>query len=113
MDVKELNHFIRKDMATSHIYQSVILWCLLEGDGRCSIQSVAQRCSEHGADTAKVFEKRLKRYPKQILQKRKILKESSDDMDYFELNVGEISEAERKELLGLLASRVPSLRRAE
>lgn len=73
MSKDELEKFLRGKMSTTTIYQSVIMRCLLEGNGVASADSIAKQCEVIGDKSAASYRAALLKYPKQALEKHGVL----------------------------------------
>ncbi|RNJ80344.1 MAG: HNH endonuclease [Nitrosopumilus sp. H8] len=100
MNYEELEHFIRKKMRMTHIYQPIIIMMLLKSkDSTASIDAIARRLLNNDESQLEYYKKVGKRWPRQTLKKHGVV--DYDDDVYTLLLDKKITENQKTDLLEL------------
>ena len=83
--LKDLRAFIKKDMRMSHIYQPVMIWTLLNNDGRALIKEIAKEIAGYDQAMLEYYEERVKTMVGKVLTKNKIAFRPKENRQSYEL----------------------------
>jgi diadenosine tetraphosphate (Ap4A) HIT family hydrolase len=70
---EELQHFIRKKMRPSHVYQPVMLMCLLRNKGKANVTDIARDFLAQDQSQIEYYEQITKRWPTDTLLKHGLI----------------------------------------
>lgn len=98
MDYSRLEHFIKKEMSMTHIYQPVMIKKLLESGNRATKVDIAKEFVDLDNSLLKYYEGRVMTWPKITLTKHKIVRYKKN---VFTLLLEDITEKQRKRLIEL------------
>ena len=71
--MKSLNNFMNVEMKQTSYFQSLIISCLIEGNGKATLNTIANKAmSLKLASDEKKLISALKKYPKEVLAKHQI-----------------------------------------
>jgi hypothetical protein len=73
MSFEELADFIEHRMRMSHVYQPVMLMCLLSNRGRASVRDIARSILQHDESQVEYYEKVTNEMVGRVLRKHKIV----------------------------------------
>lgn len=106
MNFENLRQFLTKQMRMSHIYQPVVIRTLLEKNGLSSIRDIAREFLSYDEAQVEYYIKIAKNYPKKTLLKHGIIDTSKRGFFRLTLDVNNLTENERNELIELCNEKI-------
>jgi ATP adenylyltransferase len=95
---EELQHFIREKMRPSHVYQPVMLMCLLRNNGQANVTDIAKDFLAQDQSQIEYYEQIAKRWPTDTLLKHGLIEKNKKQYklsgfdDLTEAEVGQLIE---------------------
>jgi hypothetical protein len=99
MTFDELANFIENRMKMSHVYQPVMLTCLLTNRGRASVTDIARSILQHDESQIEYYEKITNEMVGRVLRKHQIVRK--EGKTYLIPDFEELSENQIERLVGL------------
>lgn len=78
MTFEELIDFLENKMSMSHIYQPLMISCLVDADGTSTIRQLAQEFSAKDEGNLRDYEKRIKAMPLRVLKSHGVVKQNDN-----------------------------------
>ena len=98
MDYQSLEHFLRKKMRLTHIYQPIMIRTLLQNDDTASTEEIAREFLNHDESQLKYYKNITKRWPHRTLKAHNVI---SYRKDRYTLLLDEVTDGQRRRLIEL------------
>jgi ATP adenylyltransferase len=109
MEYDQLKTFIEKSMRMSHIYQPVMLLCLLEQkDGRASVRDIATCILAHDESQIEYYEAITKGMVGRVLRKREVV--TKEGQEFKLLDFDRLTPEQVEELVGLCQKKLTAFK---
>jgi len=103
MTFPELKEFLERQMLMSHIYQPLLIKCLIDSGGLATVRQLAQQFLNYDESQVLFYQKKLKEMPIPVLARRGVVTRSGE---LVELAVPKINLKEKAELKRICESRI-------